>query len=1588
MPDTSFKVEVNGKIERVDLGHPPTPEEVQQAYDQIASSRTIQPMSTGRVGSNPSRMGGNPSDALNSIGSLKGQFSQQFPGSRSEQYSGQPRMIQGTNTPSLHNNGLALDLYDKDLQSVADWALQQPGIKTVIYNRQIWSPGRGWRPYTKGDPHTTHVHVDYGGVAVDVPKQPQQAPQQTPGAQTVLNAAMGMNPLAAAKALQKTQPQQKRVTPPRSIASTNSTYNQGSRLAASLGIATPPVPRDNGEDNSESRARLIRAIKDVEAAGYKVNHGIGTKNEPEGDVGPSNDVKALIGGLTQQLKGTKDPAKRKILQGKIDYWKAESKQNGVTQQDLDKINDVRYREFPATPNLDAATGKMFKKGFEQADISTIPANKAVAKVNAEKTRQARAEALKHNQGFETEKGIPDPNQAGHKRVFRGIEQGDLADFNSPEKQAQLAADIEAEHQKWLNAHPRNRSDFERAALGAADATERLAKGFHSIINNVFPGLNLPDVGLDIPDLVSRAITTPVHLAAEGVALGDPNAPIGTKAGAAANLGLAGFPIFEEMLSPITSGLRKLWDAGDTQGFNKALDALSLEPNQKAAIVQKIKQTPGMTLKGFENGKPRVQVKTPLGELTDAAKPLKQETSKTQMGFAQEKQATRDKIQVLRDSLPVAIDQVSDPKLRVRHNATLDEILKLEKNTTLTEARAVKAVTEAKTGKPFSGIGFRSGEGHNPEIGKFHAGTETGTTVFEVFGQKGETRAYDLNFKNPIVIGTRADLAKALKSPEMAQHLDDFKTGRTETYMAYDKAAAKAAREAGYDGIIYKKEGLGVGGADDIELVDLGKSPTQADYVTGPEGVTQKTSTRTSKITEEDLGVGAKIAQPAQGVSHAAIKDLREELGWRPSEKTTKTDAQLFQDAQKYKGKEATLADQVLSERSGTLSDEVQVALGVRLKNLKDEMTAARKADDFTTFDLADTEAQKIADALDHSGSNQGRAFRARRFLLEDNFDEWSFRRRIAKANDDLPLAPKRQKELENQLSELEKTNKTLTAERDAAIKKLDLGLRSSPRSGPRTVTQSRSDALHALKRLGVPVADVPDLVGAGMRSKQSGAIALPPVGKAMDQVAMNVRKLVRSYANEGLNGWPDVLKRLQKDIPGIEEDQALYILSGEYKQAKLAADVQKIKATEFSNAVRSEAQFRSKPAALKLLSYGADVLNTSQRSLQTTLDNSMALIQGKNVLTWKPGTWFKGVGDSIKAFTTKDPIGFARKHQADIENNILYPEARQAKLAISSIDGPLNRQEEFFAGRLENHIPGLSHSKAAATVMMNKMRFDLFRKMAANAPKDPQIRALYLQDIAQQINIATGKGTGRLAEALGGKLGGTIAYAPRYTISKWQHNFLAPIYLAKTGAGRREALKMYATQAAMYGGLLKAAQLFGGKVDLDPRSTDFGTVEFGDGHTYDLFRQQTEGFRTLFQLIYGRTSKSGNYKAPGEWGAYSIGDYLESKGSALARTFKMVSTGTTYDDTKGETRTVEGSDFWKSYIPLSIREMLKNKDPHTFIPSFFGGNVDVAKPKGEVKSPPPPLKGLPPGLNRILNGDPKEKAKKEEEAKAKAYANG
>jgi hypothetical protein len=68
------------------------------------------------------------------------------------------------NPNSDHNTGLAVDLtHDParsiDCADIYERLKRDERVKYLIFNKQIWIPGRSDKPYTGSNPHTKHLHI-------------------------------------------------------------------------------------------------------------------------------------------------------------------------------------------------------------------------------------------------------------------------------------------------------------------------------------------------------------------------------------------------------------------------------------------------------------------------------------------------------------------------------------------------------------------------------------------------------------------------------------------------------------------------------------------------------------------------------------------------------------------------------------------------------------------------------------------------------------------------------------------------------------------------------------------------------------------------------------------------------------------------------------------------------------------------------------------------------------------------------------------------------------------------------------------------------------------------------------------------------------------------------------------------------------------------------------------------------------------------------------------------------------------------------------------------------------------------------------
>jgi len=200
---------------------------------------------------------------------------------------------------------------------------------------------------------------------------------------------------------------------------------------------------------------------------------------------------------------------------------------------------------------------------------------------------------------------------------------------------------------------------------------------------------------------------------------------------------------------------------------------------------------------------------------------------------------------------------------------------------------------------------------------------------------------------------------------------------------------------------------------------------------------------------------------------------------------------------------------------------------------------------------------------------------------------------------------------------------------------------------------------------------------------------------------------------------------------------------------------------------------------------------------------------------------------------------------------------QKAGLDLPGTDQSITKQEEAFQGRWGKLVPGISISSRLYTMILNKLRADLFDSMVQNLGRNGQVTMDEAKVIASFVNVATGRSqlqglkgvpiVGLLAqmESASHYLN-TVFFAPRYVASRFQY-LAMPFYLPFQGGlnanwrVKKAIYKEYGRTAVGMGTVLGAFALLGKllfddddegnplvSVELDPRSSDFLKVRIGE----------------------------------------------------------------------------------------------------------------------------------------------------------------
>lgn len=328
-----------------------------------------------------------------------------------------------------------------------------------------------------------------------------------------------------------------------------------------------------------------------------------------------------------------------------------------------------------------------------------------------------------------------------------------------------------------------------------------------------------------------------------------------------------------------------------------------------------------------------------------------------------------------------------------------------------------------------------------------------------------------------------------------------------------------------------------------------------------------------------------------------------------------------------------------------------------------------------------------------------------------------------------------------------------------------------------------------------------------------------------------------------------------------------------------------------------------------------EVANTS-KALRSSFDLSAAFRQGLPMIHRKEywdafGQMFKYFGDDEAYQGLMDGI---QKHP----NYIL---SRNAGLFISRL-GEIDEREEAFMSKIAGKVPGVSHSERAYSGFLNKLRFDTFNTMLAQAKKakldqyEPGIE----KQIANYINVATGRGKLGRFEKNAVELN-SLLFSPRFISSRL--TMMNPNYYTKQHPMvRREAIKSLLAIVAFAGVATGLAKLAGADVSLDPYSADFmkSKVHNTRFDSWDSFQQYlVAAFKFLgnksTSTTSGKTTELGStYTAPTRLSVLT--DFASNKASPLA--------GFAIDMLRGSDRTGNkfnlGKGVGKLFVPMIMED--------------------------------------------------------------------
>lgn len=374
------------------------------------------------------------------------------------------------------------------------------------------------------------------------------------------------------------------------------------------------------------------------------------------------------------------------------------------------------------------------------------------------------------------------------------------------------------------------------------------------------------------------------------------------------------------------------------------------------------------------------------------------------------------------------------------------------------------------------------------------------------------------------------------------------------------------------------------------------------------------------------------------------------------------------------------------------------------------------------------------------------------------------------------------------------------------------------------------------------------------------------------------------------------------------------------------------------------------------------------RAIMTSFDVSAPLRQGAFIAFGHPVRAIRDIGTMFRALVS-EKAAFAVDEA--IRRDPMYQEARAAGLELTEHGQNFNAAEEAYRSRWGEKIPGVKQSARAYTSFLNKLRFESYKAMARKLSLTGEPALAEAKVIADYINAATGRGAaGSLTKTAAAV--NSVFFAPRFAISRLQLLTLQPIWGARAGyAGTAKARTLVAKEYARFlagaAVVLAVGMAAGGKVETDPRSTDFGKLRFGDTRV-DPWAGMQQWTVFLTREIRGETKTargevksltSGKFGQPTRYELFTR--FLRGKLQPMYSTAVDVGQG---ENIVGEPVT-PGSLAWH-FAPLAVQDIYDVMKAQGVpagtafaVLAMFGMGMQTYEPtkaKGKPSSPPRPAR--------------------------------